>query len=84
MPILSQQQKGTTGDPKIPIHNEMLRSTGVEGADPRQGDRKGPHKPNWVRLRMVRGADPRQGDRKGPHPAPHHSRPYNDYERGIT
>src|SRR5713101_4927645 len=21
-----------------------------------------------------------QGDRKGPHPAPHHSRPYNDYE----
>jgi len=25
-----------------------------------------------------------QGDRKGPHPAPHHSRPYHDYERGIT
>src|SRR5713226_9126227 len=23
---------------------------------------------------------PPQGDRKGPHPAPHHSRPYNDYE----
>ena len=24
-----------------------------------------------------------QGDRKGPHSAPHHTRPYKDYEAGI-